>query len=181
MNFTSTTDILWLWNNEYRNVEILASQILVISEYLCQRSTPWSSLSTTMVDIEIKERKSLSKFISRQLIPTTFFSFKGIDFLWKEATWMNQQHGTTILIFLNIKYDFKKNVTKSTKKHSSMNHSSKSFCKCIQNPVKHLRGSILWNSLWLETVNYFCKTLNVRCLTKYWMHRLMLHALKAPN
>ena len=39
--------------------------------------------------------------------------------------------------------------------------------KHIQNPIKYLRGAFCESSLQLKAVNYFCKTLHLRCLTGF--------------
>ena len=39
----------------------------------------------------------------------------------------------------------------------------------IQNPAKHLRWSILWKQWMAKSLNYFRKSLHLRCLTWFWI------------
>ena len=47
--------------------------------------------------------------------------------------------------------------------------SSSNIKGIIQNSVKHLRWSILEKKLATKIINYFCKTLHLRCLTGFWI------------
>ena len=97
----------------------------------------------------------VAKFLSRQLIPATFFSFKVTDFLWKEAIYILYLEWTNnVELIFWISNTISRKMWQSQPKNILVRTCvfvdsfwPKSFCRCwrrIQNPAKHLRGRKLF-------------------------------------